>query len=432
MDGLGGQPRDNGVGSGSQMNGARPAAERVLLLNQLFYPDCAATAQILTDLAEDLARRGAAVTAIAGRWDYRGRERFSKREDHRGITIRRVPGTNFGRGRLAGRAVDFASFFAMAAARLFTLPRPDLVLALSTPPLISLLGLAAQRLRGSKFVYWVQDLYPDVAVALGALGPRSPITKFASRLSNLTLRRADAVVAIGDEMARRLLVKGVDPARLHVIHNWSDGAAISELPEGENWFLDRHGLRGKFVVEYSGNMGRAHEFETLFAAAERLKERQDVLFLFIGDGVRRGEVEAAAARLPNIKVLPYQRREDLPYSIGAADLCVISLRDGLEGLVVPSKLYGCMAAAKPIAFVGPSRSEVAQVVAETGAGSVFHVGDDAGLAELIGRCAEDRGEATAMGERGRAAYLTKYDRPLATARFACLCEDLCGGGRQPA
>lgn len=432
MDGLGGQPRDDGVGADGQMSRACPAVRSVLLLNQLFYPDCAATAQILTDLAEDLARHGAAVTAIAGRWDYRGRERFAKREEHRGVAIRRVSGTNFGRGNLAGRAVDFASFFAMAAVRLFTLPRPDMVLALSTPPLISLLGLAAQRLRGSKFVYWVQDLYPDVAVTLGALGPRSPITKVAARLSNLTLRRADAVVAIGEEMARRLLEKGVEPARLHVIHNWSDGSAISEIPEAENWFLDRHDLRGKFVVEYSGNMGRAHEFGTLFAAAERLKEREDILFLFIGDGVRRGEVEAAAARLPNIKLLPYQRREDLPYSIGAASLCLISLRDGLEGLVVPSKLYGCMAAAKPVAFVGPPRSEVARVVLDTGCGGVFRVGDDAELAELIGRCAKDRAEAAAMGERGRAVYLTKYDRPLATARFARLCGDLCNSGRQPA
>ncbi len=183
---------------------------RVLLVNQYFHPDLAATAQIMTDLAVDLAARGAEVTAVTGRAPYVGNDRYGPREEFSGVHIRRPPTTSFGRGSIAGRMADYLSLYAGTLAELALLPHQDVVVTLSTPPLISLVGAAHRFARGSRFIYWVQDLYPDVAVQLGVLGKNSPMTWAMERLSRASLRSADAIVALGDAMADRLIAKGAD------------------------------------------------------------------------------------------------------------------------------------------------------------------------------------------------------------------------------
>ena len=401
---------------------------RVLLVNQYFHPDLAATAQIMTDLAVDLAARGAEVTAVTGRAPYVGNDRYGPREEFSGVHIRRPPTTSFGRGSIAGRMADYLSLYAGTLAELALLPHQDVVVTLSTPPLISLVGAAHRFARGSRFIYWVQDLYPDVAVQLGVLGKNSPMTWAMERLSRASLRSADAIVALGDAMADRLVAKGADRGRVHVVHNWSNGE-VGSVPREKNWFLDKHGLRGKFVVLYSGNMGRGHEFETLLGAARELSAREDILFLFIGDGAKRGEVEAASRTLPNVRLLPYQKREDLPYSLGAGDLFAITLSDGLDGLIVPSKLYGALAAGQPVLFIGPQNSETAQVVSEVRCGGTFAHGDAASVAKYIERLAAQPVEVRLMGERARRAFENQYDRRISTARFAGICRSVCG---QPA
>jgi glycosyltransferase involved in cell wall biosynthesis len=200
------------------------------------------------------------------------------------------------------------------------------------------------------------------------------------------------------------------------VHNWSD-AAIGSVARADNWFLDRHGLRGKFVVLYSGNMGRGHEFDTLLGAAAKLGARDDVVFVFIGDGAKRPEIEAFSKTHSNVRLLPYQRREDLPYSLGAGDLLAITLSDGLEGLIVPSKLYGALAAKKAVLFIGPQASDVARIVASHACGGTFRHGDVDGVAAFIARLADSRSDADAMGLRGRAAFDASYDRTRSTAKF---------------
>ncbi|MFN7134250.1 MAG: glycosyltransferase family 4 protein, partial [Myxococcales bacterium] len=352
-----------------------------------------------------------------------GESRYAPREWFRGIEIRRVASTTFGRGSIPGRLADYASFYAACAAELALLPQQDVVITLSTPPLVSLLGAGARLASGgrTRFVYWVQDLYPDVAVQLGVLGARSPATLALEQISRQSLRAADAVVAIGDAMAEQLVARGARRERVEVIHNWSDGAEIGAVRREDNWFLDRHGLRGRFVVLYSGNMGRGHEFGTLLEAAERLRHRDDVVFLFVGEGAKRGEIEAAAQRCPNVRLLPYQKREDLPYSLGAGDLMAITLSDGLEGMIVPSKLYGALAARKPVLFVGPQSSDVARVIERERCGRAFAHGDTAGVVAMIDSLANRRAEAEAMGERGRSAFEARFERRVSTAQFARLC-----------
>ncbi|MBI3273462.1 MAG: glycosyltransferase family 4 protein [Planctomycetes bacterium] len=403
---------------------------RVLVLNQFYWPDVAATAQILTDLAEDLAEAGWDVTAVAGRAPYEGAAPpLVAAEERRGVRIRRVWATAFGRGEPAGRLCDYATFFAGAAGACLTLPRPDVIVTLSTPPLLSLVGLATRLFRGSRFVYWVQDLYPDTAVALGLLGAgwKSGALEALSRAS---LRGADRVVALGEGMRARVLGKGVEAGRARVIPNWSDGAQVAPVAPERNAFRRAHGLGGRFVVLYSGNLGRAHEFDTLLGAAGRLgSAAPDVCFLFVGGGpARKGvEREAAARGLSNVGFLPYQPREALAESLGSGDVLVVSLRPELEGCMVPSKVYGAMAAGRPVLYVGDPRGEVARLVRDAGCGMAVEPGDADGLADAVLRLRAGREEAEEMGRRGREWYLRRLDRPVATRAWEELLRVLLAG-----
>ena len=210
-----------------------------------------------------------------------------------------------------------------------------------------------------------------------------------------------------------------------MIPNWSE-AALGDVPADTNWFLDRHGLRGKFVVQYSGNLGRGHEFGTLLNAAEQLRHRSDIAFVFIGEGAKREEVQQTVRSrgLTNVTLLPYQRREDLPFSLGAASVSVITLADALEGLIVPSKLYGVMAAGKPALNFGSQEGEVARVLRAENCGTTVAHGEVAGTVEAILGLAQDPARAVAQGARGRAAFLKRYDRPLATQRWHELCREV--------
>lgn len=399
---------------------------RILLINQYFYPDMAATAQLMTDLAVDLAARGAEVTVVTSRASYVGGPRYPSRGITSGVRILRVPSTSMGRSSIPRRMADYLSFYTMCTAQIAALPRQDVCITLSTPPLLSMLGGVAKlaSLARTKFVYWVQDLYPDLAVSLGLLREGALVTRTLELISRASVRAADAVVVLENEMARRLIAKGARPNKLHVIPNWSDGAEIGQVTSQDNWFLDQHGLRGKFVVLYSGNMGKGHEFGTVLGAARELYSREDIVFLFVGDGAKRMEVADFAASHPNVRLLPYQRREDLPYSLAAGDACVITLSDGLEGMIVPSKLYGILAARRPVLYIGPPNGEVGRVVQRELCGGSFAHGDVRGVVDFVLRLAAQPLESSAMGERGRYAFDRYYTRRSATDRFAKLCEEL--------
>lgn len=404
---------------------------KVLILNQFFHPDLSATAQIATDLAEDLASMGMDVTALASRGSYVGGKALPARDRHRNVAIVRAAATSFGKRSLFQRAVDYLSFYATASVALARLPRHDVVIALTTPPLIAATGLLVQATKRSRLLYWVQDLYPEVAVALGALRPNAPIARVMGAASRTVMRRADGVVALGDAMRERCIASGAAPERTVVIPNWSDGQAVRPVPHAENPLRAKLARDAKTVVMYSGNMGRGHDIATLLDAARRLRNRRDIAFVYIGDGAKRAEVEAAARELPNVRLAPYQRRDQLSCSLSAGDLHLIALSPELEGLIEPSKLYGIMAVGRPSLFVGPGRSEVAATIARESCGRVFANGDGAGLAAAIAELATDDTQREAMGERARHALVARYSRRVATARFRALLEslELAGSGK---
>lgn len=393
-----------------------PRRPSLLFVNQHYWPDIAATGQMLTDLAEHLATRGFDVHVLAGAAHYAGGAVAApRRETRAGVTIHRVRTTAFGRGSHAGRLVDYASFYLGALRRLVAGRRFDLVVLLTTPPLLSTLGAAARALRGVRYGIWSMDLHPDAEVALGMLAPGGLPARLLHALNDWGHRRADAVVALGPYMADRLAGKGVAPDRLATIPVWSHRDEVRPQPIAGNALRRRLGLADDaFVVMYSGNAGLAHRFDEVIGAMRLLRDRTDVAFVFAGGGPRRREVEAAAAADPGLRVhfLDYVPREELDAALALGNAHLLTLRDDMAGVAVPSKLFGIFAAARPVLMVGPAASEPAEAISTAQAGVVVApgAGGSAALAGAIVHLATHPHEAAAMGARGRALFLECYER----------------------
>lgn len=396
---------------------------RVLLLNQFFYPDHSAAGQLATDLAEDLAAQGMEVTALASRAAYLGGGKLAATETYRGVRIVRAPGTSLGKRSIGRRLTDYATFFASATAYAIAAGPFDAVISMSTPPLVASMGALRRALRGTPFVYWLQDVYPDLAIAYGMLEPRSFAARLLEAISRWTMRRADRVVTIGEAMADGVLGKGIPASRVCVVPNWADGEQIQPVPRERNAFVRRHGLRDKRVVLYSGNMGQAHDLATVLDAARLLKDESDLVFVFVGEGVRRSEVERAARELPAIQLLPYQDRSTLADSLSAGDVHLVTQDPRSLGLIEPCKLYGIMAAGRPILYVGPPEAEAARTVRREGIGEIVENGDSAGAAAAILRLADEGGT---LGNRARVAFDREYSRQQRTARIAEVVREVCG------
>src|SRR5256714_7308054 len=394
---------------------------RIIILNQFFYPDHSATSQLMTDLAESLVKKGIGVTAIAGRGRYDGGGKLAAREDYRGIRIRRAWATGFGKRTVAGRLADYLSFYFGATWTLLRQPRHDIVMALTTPPLIGLVALLVARLRRMCLVALVQDIYPDIAVALGTLKANSLLTRTLDRLNWLVLRKANRLIVLSECMRRRVVDKlGPEAeAQIDVIHNWADGALIRPLGDEENRFRMDHNLGDAFIVMFSGNWGQVNDFQTVLEAARLLRERRDILFLFVGDGGRAGELQSFCSRhrLDNVRTLPYQPREMLRFSLAAADVSLITLMQGLAGLSVPSKIYGIMAAARPILYGGDPSSEIATLIKEGGGGAGVPSGEGERLARLIEGWSQDKTPLVQAGSRARLIFDKSFDRPHAVRAY---------------
>lgn len=399
---------------------------RIVLLNRFYWPDVAATAQMLTDLAEDLAADGWRVTVVTSDSAYDGRGAALPAEEERnGVRIVRVSGTGFGRHGTMGRLSDYLSYLLGTGWRLMRLPKQDVVVGMSDPPFIMGLAVLAGTLRGWKRVYWVQDLFPQIAGALGVLAPRGMIYRLADRAARWLNARADLVIALGPRMAERLAAAGAPAERVTYVHNWADAHAIRPVPPAENPFVARHGLAGKFVVLYSGNAGRAHRFDGVMAAARLLRHDDGVVFLFIGGGKRTAELRAEAeeAGLGNVRFLDYLPREELAWSLSAASVSLVTEDPSVAGLLVPSKTYGILASGRPLIFMGAEDSDVAAVVRESGCGLVLAPDDGAGLRDAIDALRGDGARLARLGESARSGASTRYDRQLATRRWAAAVRD---------
>ena len=403
---------------------------KVLFINQFFHPDVAATAQLLTDLAEDLTAAGHSVTVVTGRASYDGGQDLGPTKDlHRGIQICRVGGIPLERKTVRSRYVSYLVFWVAATWRCIVLPRHDVVVPMTTPPLLSCLGVLLKWIKGSRVVCWSMDVYPELGVLLGAIREASAATRLLGSLNSWSLRRADMVVALGSHMATKIVAKGVSVERTRILPPWEDAKLVGPIPHKGNPFRVEHGLDDKFVVLYSGNLGAAHEFGTLLDTSEYLATAPEIVFLVTGNGPRRVWVEeqVRSRGVKNLRFLPYQPRETLRFSLSAGDVHVVTLRSGFEGLLVPSKFVGALAAGRPILFVGPKMGEIPDAIVSGQCGIVIEPGEWRLLAEAILELYRDEALRGRMGRNARALFEQAYSRGSATTRFAELLTHMAQG-----
>ncbi|HEX3068155.1 MAG TPA: glycosyltransferase family 4 protein [Thermoanaerobaculia bacterium] len=370
------------------------SARHVVFVNRFFHPDHSATSQMLSDLAFHLAGRGWRVEIVTSRQRYDdAAARLPSRETTRGVAVTRVWSSSFGRGFLPGRAVDYATFYASAFVALFRrTSRKTTIVALTDPPLISVVAALVAMLRGASLVNWTQDLFPEVAEVLGMRSLR-----VLRGIRNWSLRRARTNVAISESMAARL-------PKAVVIHNWAD-ASLRPIEQTQD----------RFVIGYSGNLGRAHDASTMLAAMRELRDDKTIEFLVTGGGAQLDIIRNE--RLPNVRFAGYAPLEKLSESLSAADAHLVTLLPSLEGLIVPSKFYGILAVARPVLFAGSANGELARIIRTYDCGMVVESGDGAALARCIRELAQNPERARAMGQRGRSLYDEKFAPPIAMASW---------------
>ncbi len=394
---------------------------RILLLNLYYPPDTSATAKMAAMVAEALAARHE-VTVLCGRPSYDPAERHRwylyRRETQRRVTILRAGSTVYPRLWMRQRVVNYLSYAALAVARAVFV-ETDIVLAMTDPPFEGIVGAFVAMLKRRPFFYNIRDMYPDMALAGNLIRPGA-LARFWEGLHRWALRRARRVIVLGEDMFDTIASKGVDPARIVIVR---DGVELSSLslpkPDSEVVAAIRNGFR--FVLVHAGNLGFSGAWETMVSAAREL-EREGVGLVFVGDGAQRGHVEALAAGTTNVRLLPFFPPSKIPSVMAAADAHVITVKRGLEGVVVPSKLYGILAAGRPVLAVAPQESDVARIALRHGCGLAADPDDVAAVARAMRELACEPNQVKRMGERARAAA-PEYDRVLHLQTFLRVLEE---------
>ncbi len=380
---------------------------RMLFINQFFWPDSSATSQQLTDLVIALAARGEEIEVLCG--DSGGYAAAAGSVAPRAV-VHRVKAAPFTRGKL-GRVFSYLSFYASAFARGLTLRRPDVVVSMTTPPLISLLGTCIQLLRGSRHYIWEQDVYPDIAVDLAHIRKGGLLHRITGALADLSRRRADGIIVLGECMRDRLISRGVPADKMFVAEHWANSASITPMP--------RPGNPQELVLLYSGNLGLAHDLETLLSTMLALKDDARFRFLFVGTGGRRKALTdfIETHTIHTVEMRPFVPRDKLSEGLAAGDIGLVTQQESACGSVVPSKVYGILAAGRPLLFIGPASATPARIIRRHGCGWHFEVGDTQGVTRMLQQLVEDRSLVKEAGQRARQALLEFYDLPQSVDRI---------------
>jgi colanic acid biosynthesis glycosyl transferase WcaI len=391
-------------------------------------PDPAAVGQHMADAAQELARRGHRVVVMTSDRGYDDPSvRYPRRETRGGVEVRRIPLTSFGKRSIAVRLLGGVSFTIQAIARGLFLRPLDAVVVSTAPPMASVAAVVIGALRRAPIKYWVMDLNPDQSIALGVVRERSLMARVFDRLNRLVLRRASDVVVLDRFMAARVNRKLDVRPKLTIIPPWPHEDHVEEVRHEDNPFRQRHGLDGKRVVMYSGNHGPSNPITTVLQAAKRLHDKPNMVFLFVGGGVGKAEVDASVG--PTIRSLPYQPLDQLRYSLSAADVHLVTVGDAVVGIVHPSKVYGALAVGRPILLLGPEQSHVGEMIRNHDIGWRISHGDVDGAEAVLRRIADTPvAELAAKGARARALVSTLLGKAELCGRFCDVVERGVGSG----
>ncbi len=319
------------------------------------------------------------------------------------VRVFRTPCLPFGHGRRA-RLLSYGSFYLAALWHCLWAADCDVVVSMTTPPLLSLVGTLLQKLWGVRHYIWEMDLYPDVAVAVGVLRPRSPITRVLQALANYSRRHSDGVIVLGPCMRNRVVAAGVPADRVHIADNWADGALVRSRPFPE---------ARKLTILYSGNLGMTHDIQTITQAIAELNDDRRFEFVFAGGGARRAEIErfCSAREVTNVSWQTYQDWDSLGSHLAGCHIGLVTQTPASLGTLVPGKIYALMAAGRPLLFVGPKEATAARIIARFACGWQIDPGDGRGLVDLLRLLAASPQLIVEAGARARSAFIAHYDLP---------------------
>jgi len=397
----------------------------IVLMNAYYPPDTSATAKMAALVAETLARHHR-VTVVAGRPSYDPDEYYPfallRRETRNNVMVERVGSTAYPRHRMPRRLSNYLSYLALAVPRALAI-RPDVVLAMTDPPVAGIAGAFVARLAGRPFVYNIRDLYPDMAVFGDIVRPNGWVKRW-EKLHRRTLRQAARVIVLGDDMRERILAKGVAAERVVIVRDGTAPSASSPAPvdPSARKIVDEIRCGFPFVALHAGNLGFYGAWSTLLQAAELLRDDGAGL-VFVGDGANRAALESSSHSLPNVRFLPFRPVEQVPCVMRAGDVHIVTVRRGLEGVVVPSKLYSILAAGRPVLAVAPPATDAARIVVESGCGLAADPDDPPTVAAAIRELRRDPARLAEMGRRAREAA-ARFTRTNELQRFVGTIEEV--------
>ncbi|HET6142808.1 MAG TPA: glycosyltransferase family 4 protein [Candidatus Acidoferrales bacterium] len=396
----------------------------ILLLNEYFPPDTSATAKCAAQVVDALTANHK-VTVLAGRPSYDPTEThppyFLRREVLGNLAVERVGSTAYPRFQMRRRVSNYLTYLALAIPRALAIPS-DIVLAMTDPPIEGLAGAMVARLSGRPFVYNIRDMYPDMAVGGAIVRPGSFTARWET-MHRWALRQAARVIVLGDDMRDRIIAKGIDPARVVVSR---DGIAIPETIASPDNHVARE-IRGdfRFVLVHAGNLGFYGAWQTLITAV-RMLESAGVGLVFIGEGAMKPQIEAMAQGCKAIRFLPFRPASEIPLVLSSGDMHVVTVKRGLEGVVVPSKLYPTLAAGRPVLGIAPDECDVVRTIHATGCGVAANPDDPDSVAGAIQSVLQDPEQLRTMSRRAREISFS-YGKVKQLKIFSETLEDLVRG-----
>lgn len=396
---------------------------RILLLNEYYPPDTSATAKMAALVAEHLAQRHE-VTVLAGRPSYDPTEYYAfallRRDVQNGVSVERVGSTDYPRHKMKRRVANYLSYLALAVPRAIAL-RPDVIVAMTDPPIAGIAGAFVSRMSGRPFVYNIRDLYPDMAVGGDIVRPGKWVQRW-EKMHRSALHRAKRVIVLGDDMRNRILAKGIAADRVAVVR---DGTTPpTSMPDRCDSVVQELRCGFPFVVVHAGNLGFYGAWSTLIEAAKLLRN-ENVGLVFIGDGANRAGIEAAAKGLANVRLLPFRPVEQIPHVMMAGDVHVVTVKRGLEGVVVPSKLYSILAAGRPVLAVASTECDASRIATQSECGMAADPDDPVAVAQAIRKLRDCPARLAKMASRAR-DVASNYTRTKELDRFTAIVEEAAG------